>query len=87
MIYIEPNRVDENANQIENLGRQMSSKMQEINAKVKSLRNDWQDAVQENYDADFAKLVQNFEQFMEVIPPYAKEAHDHADQMRRIGKG
>ncbi len=87
MIYIEPNKVDENANQIERLGGQMQTKMQEIDAKVKSIRSDWQDAVQETYDADFAKLVQSFESFIEIIPPYAKEAHEHADKMRRLGQG
>ena len=85
MIYIEPNKVDENASQIEKLGVQMQEKMQEVNAKVKSLRADWQDAVQEDYDAEFAKLVESFERFAETIPSYTKEAHAHADQMRSIG--
>ena len=85
MIYIEPNKVDANADQITKLSTQMQKKMNEINATVKSLKADWQDAVQENYDEAFAKLVQSFESFTALIPNYANEAHAHADQMRRIG--
>ena len=85
MIYIDPNKVDENANEIERLGTQMKAKMEEVNSKVKSLRADWQDDVQVDYDAEFAKLVASFESFSENIPSYAAEAHAHADTMRRIG--
>lgn len=85
MIYIDPNKVDENANEIERLGTQMKAKMEEVNSKVKSLRADWQDDVQVDYDAEFAKLVASFESFSEIIPSYAAEAHAHADTMRRIG--
>ncbi len=85
MIYIEPNKVDSNADQITKLGTQMQQKMQEINSTVKSLKADWQDAVQENYDEEFAKLVQSFESFTAQIPNYANEAHAHAEQMRLIG--
>lgn len=87
MIYIEPNKVDDYANQIENLGRQMQKKMAEVDSMVKSLRADWQDAVQEDYDTKFAKLSQLFQEFTEVIPPYANDAHEHAGLMRRIGNG
>lgn len=85
-IYIEPNKVDENATMIENLGKRMRTKMEEVNAKVKSLRADWQDDVQVDYDAEFSKLVSSFESFAETIPSYAAQARAHAEQMRRIGQ-
>lgn len=85
MIYIEPNKVDENATEIERLGKNMKAKMEEVNEKVKSLRADWQDDAQVDYDANFAKLVAVFDSFSEIIPNYAAEAHAHADNMRRIG--
>ena len=85
MILIDPNKVDENANEIEKLGKQMRDQMEEVNSKVKSLSADWQDAVQVDYDAAFANLVAIFNSFAELIPEYAAEAHAHADTMRRIG--
>ena len=84
-IYIEPNKVDEHASEIEKLGTKMRAQMEEVNSKVKSLRADWQDDVQVDYDAEFSKLVASFESFAETIPSYAAEAHAHADSMRRIG--
>ena len=85
-ILIDPAKVHDNASQIENLGLKMHEKMNEVNVKVKALSADWQDQKQQTYDADFAKLMQNFESFAEIIPSYAKEAHAHADQMSLIGK-
>lgn len=84
-IYIEPNKVDENADEIVKLGKKMLSQMEEVNSRVKSLRADWQDDVQVDYEAEFAKLKGSFESFAEVIPSYAAEAHAHAESMRRIG--
>ena len=87
MLYIDPNKVDENANQITSLGAKMQTAMNEVHAKVKSLSADWQDTVQVDYDAEFTKLANSFVSFAETLPSYAQEAHAHADQMRRIGNG
>ncbi len=85
-IFIDPNKVDENASEIESLCTRMKAQMEEVNAKVKSLRADWQDDVQTDYDAEFAKLAAAFDSFSECIPSYAAEAHAHAASMRRIGQ-
>lgn len=85
MILIDPNKVDENANQIEALAKQMKTQMDEVWEKVKSLRNDWQDDVQVDFDSQFQKLVESFTSFTEQIPTYTAAAHEHADEMRRIG--
>ena len=85
-IYIDPNKVDENANEIERLGKAMKVKMEEVNAKVTSLRADWQDDSQADYDAEFKKLTESFNSLTESIPRYVSNAHTHAEEMRRIGK-
>ncbi len=85
-IKITPEAVRELASELETLGKNMQATMNQVDAKVKGLRADWQDAVKENYDAEFEQLKQGFDSFVESsIPAYAREARDHADAMERIG--
>ena len=85
MIMIEPQKVHDNANEIESLAKQMKTTMDELWEKVKSLRADWQDEVQTDFDSQFAKLAESFQSFTEQIPSYTAAAHKHADDMKRIG--
>ena len=85
-IYIDPNKVEEKAGEIENTGKLIGTTMEEVNALVKSLGADWQDEVQVDYANAFNKLKEAYESFSKVIPSYAAEARSHAETMRRIGK-
>ena len=87
MIKIDPNKVEEYAQEIEDLGGKMKSKMAELDAKVKSLRADWQDDAMNNYDQSFTKLQNEFDSLAAAIPQFAEEARQHAQAMRKIGQG
>lgn len=85
-IKISPEAVRQHASELESLGKKMQTTMGQVDTKVKGLRADWKDAVQETYDAEFERLKQTFDSFVESsIPSYAREAKDHADAMERIG--
>lgn len=86
IIKIAPGAVRQHASEIETLGKQMQTTMEAVNTTVKALRADWKDAVHEDFDAEFERLKQGFDSFVESsIPGYAKEATHHADEMERIG--
>ena len=85
-VFMDPGKLEEKANRIETLSKEMKTKMNEVNASVKSLRTDWEDDVQVDYEAEFTKLVNSFEGFANTIPAYAQTARDHAENMRRIGR-
>ena len=85
IIVMVPERVDEYANEIERLGRDMKAKMEEVHLKVKGLEKDWKDNVQIDYEAEFSKVAESFSSLSSEIPKYAAKAHEHADNLRRIG--
>ena len=84
-VKITPDRVDDLADQLSSLQQKMNEKMGEANTSVISMRNCWKDAVKKDYDNDFKKLKQEFEEFSEQIPSIARHYHDHAAKMREIG--
>lgn len=86
-VIINPDRVDELAEQLTKHQNDMVAKMDDVDNNVISMRNCWEDAVKVDYDNDFKKLDQEFKEFSEQIPDIAKQYHDHAEQMRRIGGG
>lgn len=85
-ILINPDQVEQKASEMEKLVKNLKLKIEEVNGTATSLKEVWQDTVQENYESDFTRLSQNFHTLTDSLPAYIAQAHNHADIMRRLGQ-
>lgn len=85
-VLINPDSVVEKVEGLDSLTKRMKTKVEEVHSLAKSMKESWQDTVQENYESDFAKLSQSFESFADSIPEFTRQAQSHAELMRKVGQ-
>lgn len=63
----------------------MKNNVENTHSLAQELKTVWQDKTQEEYEKDFANLSSSFEEYLNALPGFIRQAKDHAEAMIRIG--
>lgn len=85
-IKITPEKLIALADEMDGKARAMKAKVEKVHSLAQGMKSVWQDNAQEEYDRDFTKLSESFEEYLAALPSFIDQAKEHANNMIRVGQ-